>query len=102
MVNIHGLDKSEVLKTLFNCAKQQGLGLMNQTGKQPMQIDTAKALLKDGKTYFDYILGRVLKIDLSSNIEFDERLYDRDNGTGAAAKAIEGLRIQSATELDKQ
>jgi hypothetical protein len=40
--------------------------------------------------YFDYFKGRVMKIDLSKN-EVDTRLYNRDNGQGAAEEAIEKL-----------
>ena len=42
-------------------------------------------------TYFDYLYGRVLKVDLSGD-EFDERLYERDNGRDSAARAIAFLK----------
>lgn len=52
-----------------------------------MTIGEAKEILDSGITYFDYLKGRVMKVDLCGN-EFDPWLYDRDNGRGAAARAI--------------
>lgn len=42
--------------------------------------------------YFDYLNGKVMKVDLGQD-EFDPRLYDRDNGEGAAQRAIDNLKI---------
>ncbi len=50
----------------------------------------ARTLLKS-HTYFDYLAGRVMKIDLSGD-ELDPRLYDRDLGQGAAERTIDALR----------
>lgn len=41
-------------------------------------------------TYFDYLNGKVLKVDLSTD-ELDTFLYNRDNGPDAAEKALEPL-----------
>jgi hypothetical protein len=49
----------------------------------------AAKLLKDSM-YFDYLRGRVMKVDLSRD-SLEERLYDRDNGQGAAYDAIKHL-----------
>lgn len=38
--------------------------------------------------YFDYLKGRVMKVNLSGD-EFDEWGYDRDNGSGAAHRALQ-------------
>jgi hypothetical protein len=43
-----------------------------------------------GTRYFDYLQGRVMKVSLEGD-ELDARLYDRDNGEGAAAEAISAL-----------
>ena len=84
-MNIKGIDKAAVLAALYNHAKTQGLGILHyQPGD--MSLEEARDLLKT-QSYFDYIKGRVLKVDLSRD-ELDERLYDRDNGRGAAAAAI--------------
>ncbi|GAG30986.1 unnamed protein product, partial [marine sediment metagenome] len=48
----------------------------------------AQEILDQGHTYFDYLKGRVMKINLSSD-ELRTALYDRDNGEGAAAQALD-------------
>jgi len=40
---------------------------------------------------FDYLKGRVLKVDISGD-ELETQGYDRDNGQGAAARAIDAVR----------
>jgi len=90
MINIEGLNKAEVLCALYNASQVQGLGFLQATGV-PMQIEEAKELLAQ-TTEFDYLHGKVMKINLSDNKQFEERLYDRDNGTGAARRVIDNLR----------
>ena len=48
-----------------------------------MSIETARKVLAV-QTEFDYLAGRVMKIDLSDNDEVDVRFYNRDNGDNAA------------------
>ena len=64
MVDIKGLDKARVMKALLEKYTQNG-----------------------------YLHGRVLKVDLSRD-EFDERLYDRDCGEGAAQRAVDSVRAE--------
>lgn len=90
MVNIEGLNKADVLRALYDNAKTQGLGFLHYDSAQ-MSTEEAERLLGAG-TYFDYVKGRVMKVDLSSDVEFEEWLYDRDNGQGAAQRVIDGLR----------
>lgn len=90
MLNIKGLNKAEVLKELYNNSKSQGLGFLNYNSED-MSKDEAERLLKK-QTYFDYLNGRVMKVDLSSDDEFEEWLYDRDNGAGSAKRVIDKLR----------
>lgn len=90
MVNIEGLDKAEVLKELYNNSKVQGLGFLQATGR-PMTIEEARELLKV-QISFDYLYGKIMKVDLESDIEFREWLYDRDNGAGAAERVVSRLR----------
>jgi hypothetical protein len=89
MVDYTGFSKEEALIALYNRARPQGMGVF-QYVPGSMSLDLAKKLLKDS-TYFDYIYGRVLKVDLRNDGYFDERLYDRDNGFGAAQYAIDEL-----------
>lgn len=89
MVNIKGLDKAAVLAVLYNASKPQMMGFMHYD-PTPMTIEEARKLLGRGDS-FDYLKGRVMKIDLSRN-ELDTWGYDRDNGPGAAQMAIESLQ----------
>ena len=92
-IDISKYDKAEVLAALYNNSRQQGLGFFNARGQQPLSKEEATALLKE-TTYFDYLAGRVMKVDLSSNM-LDPILYDRDNGKGAAARALSTLTQQA-------
>lgn len=88
-IDISKLDKAEVLAALYNHSRQQGMGFLHARGRSAMTTQEARELLKE-QTYFDYLYGRVMKTDLKGDI-LRPRLYDRDNGSGAAARAIESL-----------
>jgi hypothetical protein len=91
IIDISGLDKAEVLAALYNAASPQGLGHLH-FNPVPMTTEEARSLLAERvKPYFDYLHGRVMKVDLSSN-ELKPWLYDRDNGPGAAQRVIDALR----------
>lgn len=90
MVDTKGLRKSAVLAALYNASKPQGLGFFH-FDPAPMTEGEAEELLKTS-TYFDYLKGRVMKVDLSNDDGFEEWLYDRDNGNGAAQRTINQLR----------
>lgn len=92
MVDIRGLDKAEVLIALWRASKCQGISFM---GYAPLSYGQAYAEILKRK-YFDYLNGKVMKVDLSG-CEFNERLYDRDNGAGAAQRAIDKLRENGGT-----
>lgn len=103
MIDTKGLTTAAVLAALYNRARQQGLGVLRQRGQRGMGEQEAQAVLNERAKamgqlqapyalYFDYLHGRVLKVDLGDGDGFEERLYDRDNGEGAAAEAIAGLR----------
>lgn len=98
MISIKGLDKAKVLAALYNNAKPQGMGFLHYTPK-PMDEEEAQEVLNSGQTYFDYVLGRVMKVDLQSDEEFDPRLYNRDNGAGSAERAIATLRKEEGESL---
>ena len=90
MIDIAKADKAEVLAALYNKSKMQDMGILNFR-PEDMTKEQAQVYL-DGGTHFDYLHGRVMKIDLSSD-ELDPRLYDRDNGQGAAYAALHGKGI---------
>ena len=88
-ISLEGLNKAEVLAALFNASRPQGMGFFHYN-PTPMTTKEAQDLLKRS-TDFDYLQGRVMKVDLSGD-SFDPWLYDRDNGEGAAAAAIASLQ----------
>ena len=91
MIDISGLDKAAVLAALYNNSRPQGMGLLH-FDPTPMSVEAAREILDiDRPPYFDYLHGRVMKVDLDSD-ELDPWGYDRDLGEGAAKKVIDSLR----------
>ncbi len=88
-INISELPKGEVLAALYNGSKPLGLGIFHFESA-PMTATEADALLEK-HTYFDYLKGRIMKVDLSGDT-LDTRLYDRDLGQGACRRVIEHLK----------
>lgn len=103
-INISGLNKAEVLAALYNASQVQGMGFLQARPGHVMTKEEAQSLI-DGETmetdysvsrgemgrdslYFDYLYGKVMKIDLSKDT-LGVSLYDRDNGHGAAYKALQ-------------
>lgn len=92
VVDLKGLDKAAVLAALYNGAKPLGASFL-QYDPTPMNIEEARALLEKTKG-FDYLNGRVMKVDLSGD-QMESRLYDRDNGENSAKAFIDSLRETS-------
>jgi len=93
MIDITGLEKGAVLAALYNAARPQGMGFMQYKPK-PMSLEEAKKFLDEQEGgYFDYLFGRVMKLDLEGDLSsIEEHLYDRDNGKGCAQIVISELR----------
>jgi len=91
-IDISNCDKAEILAALYNASRQQGMGLMHSRGREPMTKEQAAEEITNAgvRSYFDYLHGRVMKIDLSGDV-MRTFLYDRDNGEGSAAMAIAHL-----------
>lgn len=85
---IGDLNKHDVLAALYNAAKPLGMGFA-QYDPTPWSRETAEAAFGDG--YFDYVKGRVMKIDLETD-NVDTRGYNRDNGNGMAEYVIDRFR----------
>jgi hypothetical protein len=97
VINIENETKANVLAALYNNSKIQGMGFLQATGTD-MTIDEAqKELDESHDQYFDYLHGKVMKVNLK-NDTFDTWLYDRDNGDGAALRALNGLKIEEIKE----
>lgn len=91
MVSIVGIDRAELLAALYNNSRPQGLGAFHYN-PVPMTTEEAASLLQE-RTYFDYLKGRVMKIELKEGAtEIFEGLYDRDLGAGACQRVVDQLR----------
>lgn len=91
MVSTKGLTKKAVLAALYNSARPFGLGILLYDPKPMTEEDAQEILDSSTSRYFDYLKGRLMKVDLSDDNEFDERLFDRDYGPGSAARVIHEL-----------
>ena len=93
IISLAGLNKAAVLAALYNASKPQGTGILH-FDPRPATAEDAQEWIKQAgpRCYFDYLLGRVMKVDLSGN-KLETWLYDRDNGTGAAKRALEAAGI---------
>ena len=89
MIDISKFDKADVLAALYNPSRPFGMGFCH-FDPTSMTRGEAKKLLKK-TTHFDYLKGRLMKIDLSAKNEFDPFGYNRDLGQGAAERAIEAI-----------
>ena len=101
MVNIKGMDKAEVLLALWQASQMQGMSFLGFLASGELTLEQAQKEVQERKhtrfdgtdsIYFDYLNGKVMKVDLGQD-EFDPRLYDRDNGEGAAQRAIDNLKV---------
>lgn len=80
------LTPAEVLRRLYNAARSPGNGIFHRDSAD-MTAEDAQAVIDQYGTYYDWLQGRVMKIDVAQR-PLDAFLYDRDNGTGAAARAL--------------
>ncbi len=78
------MPREAVLAALYNKAQVQGMGIFHSE-PGPMTPEAAGLLLKAGVRYFDYLKGRVMKVDM---YDLDLRLYVRDNGQWAVDAAV--------------
>lgn len=65
------------------------------SAKECPSNDELDKILERQSYDIDYLGGKPLKVNLRGNA-FDTRLYNRDNGAGAAQRAIEKLRTKAS------
>lgn len=80
-------DQAILLAALYNHASPIGLGHLQATMEHIMSLNEAQIALMIGPPRFDYLRGRVIKVDVSDDAPRTD-LYDRDNGTGAYSEAV--------------
>lgn len=101
-IDVSGLTRAHLLQALYNASLCPGG--MARLAYQPgdMHLNEAMRLVNEAEKhvqagediYFDYVYGRILKVRLTGGDRLDPRLYDRDNGPGAAARVVARLREQ--------
>lgn len=103
-ISIAGLDKAELLTALYNGSQQFGAGFIHASGRLDMTVERARKIIdgsdSDGllpweakdalRLRFDYVHGRVLKVDLTGDTLRTD-LYNRDLGEGAAERIVAQL-----------
>lgn len=89
-------ERARCLAALYNRSVPLGMGML-AANPSPMTEAEAAELLRH-QSRFDYLRGRVMKINIPSSLEeFDFYLYDRDIGQGAGEAAVlEALTAPSA------
>lgn len=97
MVKYDGLTKAEVLKALYDASRPLGLGFL-QFIPGDISLEEAEKLVKKTDN-FDYLNGRVIKVTLGDD-GFEEWLYDRDMGEGAAQKAVDEYRAKKEVTIN--
>lgn len=88
-MDISKFDKADILAALYNRSKVQGLGFINAMPGD-MTKDAAQTILDSGQSRFDYLYGRVMKVNLSGP-DMNTTGYNRDNGEGAAERVLAAL-----------
>jgi len=96
IVNVGDMPTHEVLRRLWNASCSGGipkrLGFdrpLSLMSEEEARMWTAQYRRTKPRAYnFDWLQGRILKVYLDTLPLIDVRLYDRDNGQGAAARAL--------------
>ncbi len=97
-IDIKGRNKAELLAKLYNASRPLGMSSLHFTPEDMAETEAEEWIenaqeaqrgrFTGDRLYFDYLKGRVMKVELSGDT-LDPGLYDRDNGEGAAQRAIE-------------
>jgi len=87
--DISDIDKYELVRALFEDARPQGMGYLQQSNDRLSDFDILQIEAKGW--YVDYVHGRSMKIDISGPT-FDTWLYNRDNGSNRAEEIVKKLR----------
>lgn len=98
MIDISGIDKAELLCALHAGSRPLGMGWLHEKGE--LTIEEARQMIADAGNYlyFDYVTGRVMKVDLSGDT-MSGRMYDRDNGQGTCALIVQLVRNKMSSNV---
>lgn len=102
-IDISGIDKAVLLAAVFNHAGQVNLGFLDASGGHAMSIPDARNIVQARmamnavvkgepiwRSRFDYLRGRLLKVDLGGESfnQSDIYLYDQAHGKGRLEQAV--------------
>lgn len=111
MINYDGIDEATLIHALYHGTRPLGMGVFQNIAG--LTLEDVKTELDgaykrpeygiphldhpnqefDGTISFDYYHGRPLKLTLNTKDKtFEERLYDRDAGQGAAKAIVDKLK----------
>lgn len=99
MIQYNGLTRAEILMVLYNSAK---VDPNSECKIDTIDLTWAERILEekfneDNELYFVVLGNKCLNLDLSSDTEFDETLYNNINGENLANIAIdEYVKAKSA------
>lgn len=100
-IDIKGIDKAELLAALYSRAQVLGLGALHAKPGDLTPEETAALVIRHTdsrgdrtRIYFDYLHGRVMKVDIGGDT-LDSRLYNRDNGDNMAEDIVAALRAKA-------
>ena len=109
-IEVSGIDPAVLLAALYNRSfvNSNGMGIL-QARPGDMTLEEAqvylsgkvegdymgKALTRNGNRYFDYLNGKVMKVEINGKT-LRVGLYDRDMGQGAAQKVVDQLLKDAA------
>jgi hypothetical protein len=104
MISYEGLDEAVLIHGLYHGTGSLGLntptGIIDfVNGGARVTVEAVAADIaernRDGQIRIDYYRGRPLKVNLDTEAKtFEERLYDRDAGEGAAARVVAALQSE--------
>ena len=90
-IDISDLTPAAALAALYNASRPLGLGRLHFNPAPMDEAEAAEVLSVD--PYVDYLKGCVIKTKFAPDAkQIESRLYDRDNGDGAAQRAIDAWR----------
>ena len=95
MIDIKGLDKAEVLKALYDHSHVQGLGFLQAVPDGTVTVEHCRELLEK-ETYFDYLYGKVLKVDLRHD-EFAKQMINNADVVLRTDKLIAEGKLREST-----
>src|SRR5689334_18258688 len=91
-ISIKGLDKADLLAAFYNSSQFQGYGKYDpEASPESMTKADAQRIIARGQLSFDYLRGRILKIDIGGDM-LNPFGFDRDLGQGASERVVEGVK----------